>query len=354
MNTLKFKFDKKLKLKEYSSKYFISTQKIFKENNLGNDVTLRFFHFNDTAMVCGIEETIQLLKFCLTKKEFNSLQIWYEQDGSIIEKEKPVLIIRGNYQYFGHLENVIDGILSRRSSVANNCYRIINEIQEDKLLLMADRSDDYSLQKYDGYAAYIGGVKNFCTKQHIELIKNKSDVNYLGTVPHALIQQFNGQIDKALIAYQQSIKEGPIVALIDYNNDCLSEIQKIAKLPFKIDSIRIDTSNKIVDKSLQVGNWKNKKELYGVCDKLILACRKELDKYNMHNTKIIVSSGINIDKIKHFKKNKIPVDFFGVGKSLLEVNVHFTGDLIKSNENYQAKFGRNNNIDNLIVKMKKI
>lgn len=354
MNQFKFKFNKKLKLKEYSSKYFITTQKIFKDNNLGNDVTLRFFHFNDQSMVCGIEESIKLLKFCLTKKQFNSLKIWYVNDGTIINKEEPVLVIKGNYQYFGHLENVIDSILSRRSSIANNCYNIIKEINDNKLLFMADRSDDYLLQKYDGYAAYIGGVRNFCTKQHIELIKDKPNVNYLGTIPHALIQQFDGQIDEALIAYKKSINNGPIVALVDYNNDCLNEIQKISKLHFKIDSIRIDTSNKIVDKSLQIGNWKDKKELYGVCDKLILACRQELDKKNMKDTKIIVSSGININKIKHFNQNKIPVDFFGVGKSLLEVNIHFTGDLIKSNDKYQAKFGRNDNIDMLINKMNKI
>lgn len=349
----KFKFDKQLKTKEYSSKYFISTQKIFKENNLGNDVTLRFFHFHDNAMVCGIEECLQLLEFCIPKKQLKELTIYYVQDGSIVNKEEPVLIIRGNYQYFGHLENIIDGILSRRSSVANNCYQITKLIGSDKLLLMADRSDDYLLQPYDGYSAYIGGVKNFCTLKHLEFIKDKPNVNYAGTVPHALIQQFDGQIDKALIAYNKSINNGPIVALIDYNNDCVGEIKKLKDLPFKVDFIRIDTSNKIVDKSLQKGDWKNKKELYGVNKQLINLCRKELDNNNMKETKIIVSSGITVDSINDYLKNKTPIDMFGVGKSLIKVNMHFTGDLIKTNDTYQAKVGRDNNIDKLIEKMEK-
>lgn len=352
MNKIKFKFDKKLKSKDYSSKYFIITQKIFEKNNLGKDVTLRFFNFHDNTCLAGISEVLELLKYTIPKKHLKNLKIWFLKDGTILKKEQPVLIIRGNYKFFGHLENIIDGILSRRSSIATNCYKVINSVGSNRLFFMGDRSDDYSLQKYDGYSAYIGGIRNFCTKQHIEYIKKNEGVNYLGTIPHALIQQFNGEIDKALIKYKE-ISNGPIVALIDYNNDCLSEIEKISKLDFHIDYIRIDTSSKLVDKSLQKGNWKNDKTLYGVNEKLIKLCRKKLDSLNMKNTKIIISSGLTFDIIKKYEKNKNLVDIYGLGKSLLEINIHYTGDLIKTNDRYESKVGRNNSIENDISKMEK-
>lgn len=352
MDKTRFKFDKKLKLKEYSSKYFIITQKIFKENNLGKDVTLRFFSFHDNTCLAGIYEVLELLKYTISKRKLKTLKIWFLKDGTIIKKEQPVLIIRGDYQLFGHLENIIDGILSRRSSIATNCYKAIKEVGSNRLFFMGDRSDDYTLQKFDGYSAYIGGVKNFCTKQHIEYIKNKNDVNYLGTIPHALIQQFNGELDKALIKYKE-LSCGPIVALVDYNNDCLTEIEKISKLNFDVDYIRIDTSSKLVDKSLQNGNWKKNKSLYGVNKKLIKLCREKLNSLGMKKTKIIISSGLTLESIKQYENEKKLVDIYGLGKSLLNININFTGDLIKTNDKYEAKVGRNNNIDNQIKKMEK-
>lgn len=342
MENIKFKFDKKIIQKEYSSKYFITTQNIFKKKNLGRDVTLKFFHFNDNVCIAGVHECLQLLKFCIPKKVLNKMQIYYLPDGTITQKEQPILVIRGNYYYFGHLENIIDGILSRRSSIATNSYNYIKVIGDpQKLLFMADRSDDYSLQKYDGYAAYIGGIRKFCTLQHLEFLKDKNDVQYCGTIPHALIQQFNGDIVATLKSYKNYFPNEPITALIDYNNDCIGEIILLKSLDFNVEFIRIDTSKTLIDKSLK----DNKKNLYGVNHELITLCRKTLDIQKMNNTKIIVSSGIDLEQIKNYKKQNTPIDMYGVGKSLLKISVNFTGDLIKNKNNYVAKFGRNKNIE---------
>lgn len=351
---MKFKFDKKIKSKEYSSKYFINTQEIFKKEKLGKNVTLRFFHFQKNVCVCGVEECLQLLKFAISKQNLDKLNIYYVVDGTITNECEPVLIIQGNYKYFGHLENIIDSILSRRSSIATNCREYLKVVGSKKILFMADRSDDYLLQKYDGYAAYIGGIRHFCTKQHLELISDYKDIHYSGTTPHALIQQFGGDVSKAMVAYKKHFPKEKITALVDFNNDCVSEIHKLAHLNFKISYIRIDTSNKLVDKSLQTNNWKNNKSLYGVNEKLIWLCRKELDKSKMHNTQIIVSSGLNLEKIKEFEENKVPIDVYGIGKSLLNINVNFTGDLIKDNNHYFAKVGRDEDIDHIIKTMKKL
>ena len=56
--------------------------------------------------------------------------------------------------------------------------------------------------------------------------------------------------------------------------------------------------------------------------------------------KIIVSSGFDAEKIRDFEANNVPVDIYGVGTSLIKVNVGFTGDLVLLNGVHQAKEGR--------------
>ena len=78
---------------------------------------------------------------------------------------------------------------------------------------------------------------------------------------------------------------------------------------------------------------------------------KNVNELDYKDTKIVISSGLKIDKVKEYEAKKIPVDMYGVGKSATEINVFFTGDLIKTDGEYQAKIGRNNNIDESLNKM---
>ncbi|MCQ3915292.1 MAG: hypothetical protein MJ195_00625 [Mycoplasmoidaceae bacterium] len=130
-------------------------------------------------------------------------------------------------------------------------------------------------------------------------------------------------------------------ALIDYHNDVVNEIKKIDKqlIPY-LDSIRIDTSIRMCDKSLP-----NKPENYGVCKQLVFNARRALDNNGMKDVKIIVSSGFTVNKIRDFVKSNVPVDRFGLGNSLVKVDVNITGDLVYLNNKPEAKTGRKVKID---------
>ena len=84
----------------------------------------------------------------------------------------------------------------------------------------------------------------------------------------------------------------------------------------------------------------DKKEYYGVNPMLIKQLRKELDFNGHEHVKIIVSSGFNEEKITLFEKQKIPVDIYGVGKSLLNINLNFTGDAVECDGQPIYKTGR--------------
>ena len=210
---------------------------------------------------------------------------------------------------------------------------------------MGDRSDIYVAQPFDGYAAYIAGMRIFTTKAHVSLLNDKN-VKVVGTMPHALIQQYDGNLSKALWAYHNTYPNEKLSALVDYHNNVVSEIKKIDKKLYSfIDSIRIDTSSSICDESL----LKNKNN-FGVSPKLVLKARQVLNNCGLRNVKIIVSSGFNYEKIKCFVDDKIPVDKYGIGSWINKVDVNVTCDLVYLNQKKQAKFNRNLGIEKKQIK----
>ncbi|MDR3330346.1 MAG: nicotinate phosphoribosyltransferase [Mycoplasmataceae bacterium] len=337
---IKFKFDPRIKNGYYSASYFNKSTHIVKKYKPNENVCLQFVHFtNKLVKVCGISESVQMLQAMLTKQELKQIQVYGVTDGDLVNGRKPVLLIIGPYQLFGKYENVIDGILARRSSVANNCYQMLRLIKSSQLVYMADRTDDYLLQPYDGYAAYIGGVRNFVTDASVELIKHYKNISVTGTIPHALIQEFDGDLNGTMRAYINEFGSSKSIALIDYHNDVVSEIKKLS-LDFKnLFAVRVDTSNNLIDKGL-LAKYRNVKSAYGVSPQLIELTRKTLDNCGMKNTKVVASSGIDNEKILNFQKHKSPIDYYGVGSSLITRNVHFTADLVLKNGHHEAKYGR--------------
>lgn len=327
---------KKILRSHYSALYLSKTKKILESKKVKNLSILRFTHFNkEPVYVCGIEHCVQFLK-----KVHGVFKVYGVKDGDKVEAGYPFLVIEGDYKKIAEFESVIDGILARESSVCTHIKNILKHIKQNQLIFMADRADLYLAQPYDGYAAWVGGIKTFTTKGHVELIDDDK-VKVVGTMPHALIQQYNGNLNKALWAYHETFPNEKLSALIDYHNDVTKEIKKIDnRLKPYIGSIRIDTSIRMCDKSLV-----NKPENYGVSKALVFNARKALDANNMKNVKIIVSSGFTPNKIKDFVKSKIPADFYGVGGSLVKVDVNVTGDLVYLNNKPEAKTGREVKID---------
>jgi nicotinate phosphoribosyltransferase len=296
------------------------------------------FFGNESVKICGIGETIALLKHVISKDHLKQIKVYGCKDGDIVKPKTSVLLIIGPYQYFGYLENIIDGILARRSSVCNNCYKILKLIKPAQLIYMADRTDDYLIQPYDGYAAYIGGVRKFVTNASTSLINDKS-VSVVGTMPHALIQQHNGNLVEATKNYIKEYGNKQVIALVDYHNDIEREIKQLALHFPSMYGVRVDTSSNVIDRGL-ARKFGDKPHLYGVNPSLVSLTRRVLNQVGFEKTKIIVSSGLNETKVKAFVDAKSPVDFYGIGSSLITRNIHFTADLVLLNNRHQAKFGR--------------
>ena len=340
-----FKFDSRLKDGFFSANYFLKTRKIVSENIPNQIVTMQFFQREDDVMVCGLDECIALIKEFASNPE--ELEILALNDGDIIQNGEPALKITGRYEDFGYLESMIDGILARRSSVATNVYRVMRELNGKGIINMADRQDEYNTQIGDGYAAYVAGLKADSTDAMGLWWGGKG----LGTMPHALIQICDGDIIKAVDLYLKTFPNEKVTALIDYNNDVINDSLKVARhLKEKLRAVRVDTSKSLIDHYFDDKDTSSF-DPHGVCKELIFALRKALDDEGFSYVKIIVSSGFDAKKIKEFEEANTPVDIYGVGSSLIVVNVGFTGDLVRLNGKHQAKVGRKDIESNRLIKV---
>lgn len=331
-----FKFDERVKDGWFSAVYFLKTTEIAEKYCQDKVVTMQFFQRKEHTIVCGIDESIALIHTFAKHPE--KLEIKALHDGEMIEPFDSVLTITGHYENFGFLEGLIDGILARRSSVATNVHRVAKAAGNKSILFMADRNDHFSQQAGDGYAAFIGGSSAQATHAMNEWWGKEG----IGTMPHALIQLFDGDIVAASKAYQETFPEDRLVVLVDYDNNVVEDSLKVARaLGKNLAGVRIDTSGNMVDQYFM-----RNRELLGNFDprgcnkELVFALRKALDDEGFNHVNIIVSGGLTPEKIAHFEAHNVPINVYGVGSSLLEINIGFTGDNVLLNGEPQAKAGR--------------
>lgn len=317
-------------IKNYAAKYFFITDSIIKKYKPDSIVVMQFFQRYDNVMLSGMNEVLELLK---KNTDISKYEIKYLKDKTIINNLEPVLQFKGKYKYFGIFEGIIDGILARSTSIATNAYRCINAAKGKPIVYMGDRGDHYINQELDGKAVEDAGIVGHSTFVGAQ---GKEEVIF-GSIPHVLIQHFEGNVVDAMNAYVSTFpNEKEFIALVDFNNDVISDSLLVLKeLGKKLSGVRVDTSKNMVDKMFE-----NEEPQYGVNVEQIKRLRKALDENNGNHVKIIVSSGFNEQKILDFENDKAPVDAYGVGESILKVNISFSCDAVIIDNKKLAKEGR--------------
>jgi len=365
--------------------YFWREKITLEQHSLHPEVTMQVFQKND-AVLCGVDEAVAVLKLATGKytdypkayKLFDQLielkdtarrqfianhdaylqtikqkmevsrqldELWqsgFEQlkvealcDGDDIAPWETVMHITGNASDFAHLETVYLGILARRTKIASNVRRVVEAANGKNVLYFPARFDHWALQGGDGYAAHIGGATGVSTDAQAQWWGAKAS----GTVPHALIAAVGGDTVKAVTLFGDSYPDVNLVALVDFDNDCVGTSLKCCEaLGQRLWGVRLDTAETLVDKSV-VPVMQNFKPV-GVTPKLVEMTRQTLDKHGYNHVKIIVSGGFNPDRIAEFEKMQMPVDVYGVGSYLMRGVYAFTADVVLQQGRPCAKVGR--------------
>lgn len=340
----------------YSDQYFNYTKAILEEEDWahGPDVTMQVFQKQD-AVLGGIDEAIAILKECSGyqvgvfesggriypnwRKGWRDLEVYALNEGDRISPYEPVMYIKGPYHLFAHLETVYLGTLARRTMIGTNVTRVVDAARGKPIWYFPARHDHWTVQTGDGFAAKNAGAVGVSSDAQANWWGGKG----MGTVPHALIAACDGDTVEAALKFAHKYHEDMnISVLVDYENDCartacvVADRMQEAGLPLW--GVRLDTSESLVDFGL-VGDMGQFKPT-GVNPELVRHVRARLNHNGHHNVKIICSGGFNVEKIEAFEKDRVPVDAYGVGASLIHGDFAFTADIVEVNGRPQSKVGR--------------
>lgn len=320
----------------YSDKYFVRTRDVLVASNRNPVVTMQVFQ-KQHAWLGGVDEAIAILKLCLTGEySWSDVEVLTLRDGDRVEPLETVMLIRGPYVAFAHLETVYLGVLARRTRVATNTRQVVEAAWPKPVLFFPARFDHWLVQTGDGYAAHVAGAIGVSTDAQASWWGSEG----IGTVPHALIAAFGGDAVAATLALASQLpEEVQIITLVDFANDCVATSLAVARaLGPRLSAVRLDTSESMVDRSVvpQMGGFDPR----GVNPQLVRNVRTALDAGGFDYVKITVSGGFDPAKIRRFEEEGVPVDSYGVGSSLFSGRFDFTADIVTVDGAPISKQGR--------------
>ncbi len=187
-----------------------------------------------------------------------------------------------------------------------------------------------------------------------------------GTIAHSAIACFMGDTAAAMLAFAEVLPVSiPRIALVDFNNDCVTDSVVTLKAMFerfrelseagkpeeaaryKLFGVRTDTSAALRDRSVApIGDPALD---LGVNPRLVFQMRQAIDsawqKWKLpaewqdtardfcKAVKIVVSGGFTPEKIRRFELLAVPVDVYAVGSSLFDNHgptvTDFTADIVR-------------------------
>jgi nicotinate phosphoribosyltransferase len=291
------------------------------------------------AYLGGMDEAIAILKLC--SPGWDGLEVKALHDGDTISPYEAVMTIEGDYTAFSHLETAYLGTLARRTLITTNVVRVLEAANGKPIIFMPARHDHYRVQTGDGYAAYVAGQVvgapiGVTTEDQASWWGGVG----VGTVPHSLIAAFGGD---TVLAARRFADWAPvdmnITVLADFDNNSVETALAVAReLGPRLWGVRLDTSETLVDRSL----WEELGEFRptGVNPRLVRKVREALDGEGFEHVRIVVSGGFDLEKIRAFERDRVPVDAYGIGSSLIRGANDFTADVVMLDGRPCAKAGR--------------
>ncbi|HMI98760.1 MAG TPA: hypothetical protein VK488_02900 [Gaiellaceae bacterium] len=322
----------------YTDAYFNHARAALLQDGRRPRVVMQVFQ-KKHSYLGGMDEAIAILKLC--SHDWEQLTVHALYDGDRAEPYETVMHIEGDYTLFAHLETVYLGTLARRTLITTNVIHVLEAANGKPIIFMPARHDHHRVQTGDGYAAYVAGQVvgapvGVTTDEQASWWGGKG----VGTVPHSLIASYGGNTVLAATRFAEWAPEDlNVTVLVDFENDSVRTALEVARaLGPRLWGVRLDTSESLVDRALweEMGDFKPT----GVNERLVRKVRDALDADGFEHVRIVVSGGFTVDKILEFERNRVPVDAYGVGSSLIRGQNDFTADAVLTDGRPSAKVGR--------------
>ncbi len=302
---------------ETADVYFLNARRILEQEGVDPRVTMEVFPAR-AGILCGMREVEALLARVLPPGS----EVWGLPEGEAMDEKEVVLRIRGPYRSFGIYETAILGILAHESGWATQARACVEAAGEIPVIHFGARHVHPDVSPRLEYAAVVGGCQGCATPAGGRL----AGIAPSGTIPHALILCI-GDTVQAVEAFDRHIDPNvKRIALVDTFKDEAEESLRVARaLGDRLWGVRLDTPS----------------ERGRVTPELVKEVRARLDQAGFGHVRIVVSGGIDPDRIRLFRAKNAPVDAFGVGSAISGAPpIDFTADIKEIEGRPIAKRGR--------------
>jgi len=298
--------------------YLARTIDILCHEKLNPVATMEVFS-SGVGILCGMEEVKALLARVLPE---DNCEVWALAEGEAMSKKEVVLRITAPYQSYGLYETAIVGILAHCSGWATAAKECVEVARGIPIISFGVRHVYPSVAGVMDYSAIIGG----CTGCSSVAGARLAGIEPSGTMPHALIIIVGDTVKATILFDKYMPAEVPRISLVDTFKDEAEESLLVAQaLGGKLNSVRLDTPG----------------ERGRVTADLVKEVRARLDLAGFKKVGILVSGGIDPERISYFLESGAPVDGFGIGSYISGAKpIDFTADLHEVEGKPIAKRGR--------------
>lgn len=301
--------------------YFARAEEVLAREGLDPLVVMEVFS-RAPGVLCGIDEAKVLLSHVLADCPPDERVVDALSDGDPIEAKEVVLRIRARYRAFGLYETAILGMLAQSTGWATAARECVLVAAPEPVISFGARHVHPDVTDSLDYAAIVGGCVGASTPAGARL----AGLAPTGTMPHSLVLIF-GDTVKAAEAFDRDLaSDVPRIVLVDTFKDEAEEALRVAHaLGDRLYGIRLDTPS----------------ERGRVTAALVHEVRARLDQAGFGHVRIIVSGGLDPDRMRYFKERAAPVDSYAVGSYISGARpIDFTGDLKEIDGRAIAKRGR--------------
>jgi nicotinate phosphoribosyltransferase len=301
--------------------YFARAEAILAKEGRDPLVTMEVFARED-AVLCGIDEARNLLGHVLAGADPVETQLFALKDGDVIGPKEVVLRIRARYRRFGLYETAFLGMLAQSTGWATAASECVAAAAPEPVISFGARHIHPDITDVLDYAAIVGGCVGASTPAGARL----AGLAPTGTMPHSLVLIFGDTVEAALAFDRHLGEDVARIVLVDTFKDEAEEALRVAHaLGDRLYGIRLDTPS----------------ERGRVTADLVHEVRARLDMEGYQHVKIVVSGGLNPDRIRYFKEAGAPIDSYAVGSFISGASpIDFTGDIKEIDGRPIAKRGR--------------
>lgn len=223
--------------------------------------------------------------------------IYAVPEGTVVFPNEPIISVTGPTIEVQLLETYLLNIMNFQSLIATKTSRMVDAAEERTIVdFGARRAHGRDAALLAARAAYIAGA----TGTSLVLAGKMWDIPYIGTMPHAFIQNRSNELD-AFREYSKSFPHNTILLVDTYDTiegvrNAIIVGKELHEQGYRLTGIRLDS---------------------GDLASLSSEARKLLDAAGFKDTKIFVSSDLDEYRIEELVRVGAPIDGFGVGTRLV-------------------------------------